>query len=328
MNEQVRNKKRAATISLLVGFIMFFMKISAYVLTGSTAILSDALESIVHIIATSLAFFSLFISLRPPDDSHPYGHGKIEYFSAGFEGGLIVIAAIIIIYFAIEDFIFGIELKQLDIGAFTIFIASLINLFLALFLINTGKKTNSLILVADGKHILTDSVTSFAVILSIGLVLLTGWKYFDPLIAIIVALNIIQTGIKLISQSVGGLMHARDEKVLQKVIDSLNEIRSEDMIEIHKLRSWDAGNIHYVDFHLIIPNYRTIEDSHQIQKLITEYLRKNFGTNLQTMLHFDPCQPYHCKHCSKNNCNIRKETFQNKLEWNIEEAIKGSMVDI
>lgn len=240
----------------------------------------------------------MFIFLRPPDESHPYGHGKIEYFLAGFEGGLIVIAAIFIIYLAIEDFILGIKLKQLDIGAFIIFIASLINLFLALFLINTGKKTNSLILVADGKYILTDSVTSFAVIQSIGLnLLLTGWKYFDPLLAIIVALNIIQTGIKLISQSVGGLTHARDEKVLQKVIDSLNEIRSEGMIEIHKLRSWDAGNIDYVDFHLIVPNCRTIEDSHQIQKLITKNLRKNLGTSLQTMLHFDPCQPYHCKHC-------------------------------
>lgn len=321
-----QDKKKAALFSLLIGFLMFFLKIFAFAITGSSAILSDAIESIVHIFATSIAFISLLISLKPPDQSHPYGHGKIEFFSAGFEGGLIIVAALSIIFFAIEDLIFGIELQQLDIGAYLILAASLINLGLGLFLVRIGKRTKSLILEADGKHILTDSVTSIAVLISIVVVMITNFKILDPLIAIFVALNIIITGYKLVRQSIRGLMQERDDEFLDKLIPVLNKIRQDDFIEVHKLRTWSAGNHHYVDFHLIIPSYYSIEQSHRIQRFITESLRQNLEAELQTMLHFDPCKPEHCPYCEKRDCPIRKAEYLNKIEWNKENCLSDSIV--
>lgn len=319
-------KRKAIKISLAIGFLMFILKIGAFILTGSSAILSDAIESIVHIFATTIAFISLLISLKPPDDTHPYGHGKIEYFSAGFEGGLIIVAALSIIFFAVEDLIFGIELKKLDLGAYLIFTASAINLSLGLYLIRTGKKTKSFILEADGKHILTDAVTSIAVLISIIIVMITDFKILDPLIAIMVALNIIVTGYKLVRQSIRGLMQERDDEFLEKLILAINKIRRDDLIEIHKLRTWSAGNYHFVDFHLIIPSYYTIDRSHEIQKEITEALRLHLETNLQTMLHFDPCKPIHCQYCEKNNCHIRTSGFIKLLEWNKENCISDTVV--
>ncbi len=319
-------KRKSALFSLFIGFSMFILKITAFIITGSSAILSDALESIVHIFATSFAYLSLIISLKPPDESHPYGHGKIEYFSSGFEGGLIFLAALSIIFFAVEDILFGVEIEKLDIGGYIIFAASVINLFLGLYLIKTGEKTNSIILIADGKHILTDSITSIAVIISIILVLLTDWVYFDPIIALIIAINIFFTGYKLIKDSVRGLMQGRDEKFLVKVIDALNKVREDDMIEVHKLRTWSAGTKHYIDFHLIIPNYYTIKNSHSMQNNITKKLRDKLDLDIQTMLHFDPCGPEHCIHCSKKDCSIRAHNFEKSIEWNLRNCTNDSSI--
>lgn len=326
MNNTDNLKRKSALWSLSIGFIIFFLKVIAFIITGSSAILSDALESIVHIFATSFAYLSLIISLKPPDESHPYGHGKIEYFSSGFEGALIIIAALSIILFAIEDLLFGVEVEKLDVGGYLIFSASLINLILGLYLIKVGKKTNSIILTADGKHILTDSITSIAVIISIILVLTTGWVYFDPIIALLVAFNIIFTGYNLVKDSVRALMQGRDEKFLIKVIDVLNKSRDDDMIEVHKLRTWSAGNNHYIDFHLIIPNYYSIEKSHQIQNKLTYKLRAELETNVQTMIHFDPCKPEYCKYCSKKDCIIRSSDIEMLIEWDLLNCTKESIV--
>lgn len=319
-------KKRAAYLSLAIGFLMFFLKVFAFIITGSSAILSDAIESIVHIFATSIAFVSLLISLRPPDESHPYGHGKIEYFSAGFEGGLIIIAAASIIFFAVEDLIFGVELEKLDVGAVLIFAASVINLGLGLFLIKIGKKTKSLILEADGKHILTDSATSIAVLVAIIIVMITGFELLDPIIAILVALNIIGTGYKLVRQSFRGLMQEKDDELIEKIVSVLNKIRRDDFIEVHRLRAWSAGNFHFVDFHLIIPSYYSIEESHSLQRFLTESLRNEIGNDLQTMIHFDPCKPFYCSYCEKENCPIRQNKFEKLIELTKENCIKDYVI--
>ncbi len=201
-NNDSAGKFFAIRVSFAFGLLMLVMKWYAYHLTGSSAILSDAAESIVHIIGVAFAVFSLWLTLQPADASHPYGHSKISYFSAGFEGGLIILAAAYIIFISIQRLITGIELTNLDKGAYFTFGASVINLFLGWFLVWKGKKTNSLILVANGKHVLTDSWTSFGVVAGLGLTLLTGWLPFDPLIAIIAALNILWSGGNLIRQSI------------------------------------------------------------------------------------------------------------------------------
>jgi cation diffusion facilitator family transporter len=239
-SNQIKLRKKAAVISLIIGLSMFVFKITAYLITGSAAIFSDAAESIVHVLATGMALFSIFLSSRPADNSHPYGHGNIEYFSAGIEGLLIIIAAVVIIYEGVNSIIAGPELKQLGIGAVVITLASIVNLLLGNYLIRTGKKTNSITLVADGKHVLTDSITSFGVIIAVMLVIITGIMLLDPIIAILVALNILFTGYKLIRESIGGLMNEVDQQKLDKLTDKIISIKKDYWIDIHELRFWQS----------------------------------------------------------------------------------------
>ncbi len=318
MNNQknISLKKKAAYISLAIGILMFIGKMSAYLITGSAAIFSDAAESVVHILATSMALTSIIISSKPADESHLYGHGNIEYFSAGIEGALIFVAAIVIIYQSVLDLFKGTVLKSLDIGLVIVGLAGLINLLLGFYMVRTGKKTDSLTLIADGKHILTDSFTSIGILIGIILVMLTKYTILDPIVAIIVALNIIGTGYKLIRQSVGGLMLETDPKLLEKIANTLSNFRKEYWIDIHELRYWKSGDGMFIDFHLILPCYFTIEQTHKEEKEITEMLNKEF-VNAQIKIHFDYCRPELCKYCEYSICKIRKEDRSIRFDWNV-----------
>jgi len=318
MNNQknISIKKKAAYISLFIGILMFIGKMGAYLITGSAAIFSDAAESVVHILATSMALTSIIISAKPADDSHLYGHGNVEYFSAGIEGALIFVAAIVIIYQAMIDLIKGTVLKSLDIGLVIVGLAGIINLVLGFYMVRTGKKTDSITLIADGKHILTDSFTSIGILIGIFLVMLTEYTILDPIVAIIVALNIIGTGYKLIRQSVGGLMLETDPRLLEKIANMLSNFKKEYWIDIHELRYWKSGDGMFIDFHLILPCYFTIEQTHKEEKEITEILNKEF-VNAQIKIHFDFCRPELCKYCEYSICKIRKEDRSVKFEWNV-----------
>ncbi len=243
----------AIRLSLAVGFLMLVIKWYAFSITGSSAILSDAAESVVHIIGVGFAVFSMWLSHQPADSSHPYGHGKISYFSAGAEGGLIVLAAFYIIYISIKRLIFGIELTNLDQGTYFTLGASVINLFLGGYLVWKGKKTKSIILVANGKHVLTDSWTSFGVVAGLGLTLLTGWLPFDPIVAILAAINILWAGGKLVRQSAGGLMDEGNKELRESIIKILDSETSTRGLEYHKLRYRESGNIIWIEFHLLFP---------------------------------------------------------------------------
>ena len=319
MNNQqnISIKKKAAYISLAIGILMFIGKMGAYLITGSAAIFSDAAESVVHILATSMALTSIIISSKPADESHLYGHGNIEYFSAGVEGALIFVAAIVIIYQAVIDLINPTVLKSLDVGLIIVGLAGLINLFLGFYMVRTGKKTDSLTLIADGKHILTDSITSIGVLIGIIMVMLTSYTVLDPIVAIIVALNILGTGYKLIRQSIGGLMLETDPELLKKISEKLSSFRKEYWIDIHELRYWKSGDGMFIDFHLILPCYFTIEQTHKQEKEITEMLNNEF-TNAQIKIHFDYCRPELCKFCEYSTCHIRKEKHSVNFDWNVE----------
>jgi cation diffusion facilitator family transporter len=319
-SDQLAIRKRAAIISLFVGFGMFFFKIGAYLITGSAAIFSDAAESIVHVMATSMALYSIILSSRPADDSHPYGHGNVEFFSAGIEGFLIVIAAIVIIYESVTSIIIGPELKQLGIGAIIITIASFVNLILGNYLIRTGKKTNSLTLVADGKHVLTDSITSFGVIIAVILVLVTSINLLDPIIAILVALNILFTGWKLVRESIGGLMNEVKPETLNKLVQKLVSIKKDYWIDIHELRFWQSGDKLFIDFHLILPYYFNIKQSHEEENAIEAELQKDFS-QADLKLHLDYCIPQLCNYCNYNKCEVRKSEKNKIFEWNVQKLI-------
>ncbi len=329
INENIelnRLRKKAIVISLVVAVVMLIAKLGAYFITNSAAIFSDAAESVVHILATTMAFYSIILSSKPADDSHLYGHGNIEYFSAGVEGLFIIIASVYIIYNAVIDIISGTVLKQLDVGIYIISSAGLINLALGLYLIRMGKKTNSITLTADGKHVLTDSFTSIGVIVGIFLVLFTGFEIIDPIVAILVAINILYTGYNLIRESIGGLMIETDKELLGKIVSTLKNKRKNYWIDIHHLRFWKSGENIFLDFHLSLPYYFNIRESHVEEEYIEECLTSDIP-NASVRIHMDYCDENLCKHCAYDKCKVRKETFSVETEWN-EKKLLGDPIEL
>lgn len=255
---------RAMRLSLAVGFLMLVLKVGAYVLTGSAAILGDAAESVVHVAAVMFASFSLGVLHKPADDDHPYGHSKIAFFSAGIEGGLIILAALFIIYESVRRLILHLPPANLDQGLALTALTIIINAALGAYLIRTGKKQGSLILESNGKHVLTDVWTSLGAIVGLGLVAFTGWHSWDSICGLLMAANIIWTGYGLMRQSVGGLMDTADPK-LNAVLDAALRLETEKHgLQFHALRHRDAGEMHYVEVHLLFGDDIMLRDAHRI----------------------------------------------------------------
>ena len=283
-------------LSLGVGFMMLATKVFAYWITGSAAILSDAAESVVHVVAVSFAAYSLWLSSKPADRSHYYGHDKIAFFSAGFEGGMIVLAAFYIIYVSVQKWIAGLRIENLGAGTLLVLAAGLVNGALGGYLVWMGRKHHSLILVANGKHVLTDCWTSLGVIVGLSLALLTGWLHFDPIIAILVALNILWSGGKLMRQSVGGLMDEVDPETEARLRGLLNEMISDLGIEYHGLRHRNAGSTIWVEFHLLFPKGIPLESAHALATQIEERIEREFGMRAEVNTHLETLEDHHEVH--------------------------------
>ena len=261
--ERRRQRRWAMGVSLVVAVLMLGGKIAAAVVTGSAAIFSDAMESVIHLFATGFAAFSLWYAATPPDSGHPYGHGKAAYFASGVEGLLIMLAAFGILWTAVQDLLAGPDLHRLDVGLLVIGALTLVNLGLGLYLVRTGKRTNSFVLVSNGRHVLTDMWTSLGVVAGVGLVWLTGVAWLDPAVAILVALNILWTAGSLIRQSVYGLMDKADPDATQRILDVLGEAKEEDVIaDFHQVRHRRTGDQVWVEYHLMFPGEMTIHEAH------------------------------------------------------------------
>jgi cation diffusion facilitator family transporter len=310
-------KNNLATIafSLFVGVILMAVKFYAYKITGSSAILSDALESIINVVAGAFAMFSIVVAAKPPDESHPYGHGKIEYFSAGFEGALIILAAIGIFKTGISYVLYPHPLEYLQEGILLLVGASAANLLLGILLLRVGKRNQSLVLTADGKHILTDVYTSLGVLAGLFLVDYTGWFWLDGVIAIIVGINILITGAKLVRQSYAGLMNKAEPDLLQEIADLLIANRKDIHIDVHQLRAWRSGNFVHIDFHLILPRDFSLECAHRENKALEKIILEYFGGRASVIIHLDPCLDQECPVCGQSLCTLR-HSHQNKLvQW-------------
>jgi cation diffusion facilitator family transporter len=317
-------RRRAILWSVIVGIVLLIVKFFAAGLTGSAAILSDALESIINVVASGFAFYSVIVSARPPDRSHPYGHGKIEPFSAGFEGALIILAAVVILWEAVPGFFAPPTLEQLNLGILLILGAALVNAALGAFLLRIGKRTGSLAITADGKHILTDVYTSIGVIVGLGLVWLTGWAVLDSLTACVVAINILISGAGLVRESVGHLMDEADEPTLQRIVDTLQQARRPEWIDLHHLRCWRSGNRYHIDFHLTLPRYWDLEQCHKAQTGVEEVLVEQFDGG-EVLVHLDPCTSHHCPFCQMSDCPVRAMPFHRLMPWTVEAATGNPM---
>ena len=275
---EARNYQRPVMLaSLAVAILMLVGKTTAWFITGSAAILSDALESVVHLFATGFAAFSLWYSDKPPDDAHPYGHGKVAYFSSGFEGALITIAALSILYTAITDIIRGPEIEQLGVGLIITGGLALVNLVLGAALVHTGKKHNSIVLRANGQHVLTDVWTSGGVVVGLLLVKITGVVLLDPIVAIFLALNIMWTAGKLMRDAWHGLMETADASDTRAIIDLLNEAQGKGVIAgYHQLRHRRVHDRVWIEYHLLFSESLSIAEAHHESHRVEDALHRLF----------------------------------------------------
>ncbi|WP_084502187.1 cation diffusion facilitator family transporter [Fundidesulfovibrio putealis] len=302
MLEIDRIQQKAIRVSFGLGILILFLKFAAYFITNSSALLSDALESIINVVASAFAMWSIHVAKTPPDADHPYGHGKVEYFSALLEGALIIMAAAGIVYAAFPKIMNPDVLQKLDFGLAVSVLASGLNFALGMYLVRQGRKTNSITLVADGKHVLADVYTTGGVLLGLVVVWISDWFWMDGAIACVVALNIVWTGYGLVRQAVKGLMNEADSALTTEITRLLNENRRPEWISIHKLRAWQAGRFVNIDFHLVLPKDISFERSQAIVNDLEELFRKHFGGVAEVLIKTDICFDDLCDGCAFEKC--------------------------
>ena len=327
-DEDLRQRVRAGGVSLAVGVLVFAGKLAAWWATGSAAVLSDALESVVNVAAAALLLYSLVVAARPADRDHPYGHGKVEYFSAGVEGTLIGVAALVILFEAVAALIAGPRIRNLDAGLVIVALLTGLNALLGAYLVRAGRSLNSVALVADGRHVLTDVWTSVGVVLGLGAVRITGWVVLDPLVAIAVAFNILHTGWRLLRTAVGGLMDEADEDLLERVAAALEKEREPSWIDVHGLRTFGSGALRHTDLHLAVPRYFDAERLHGIHARVRNVVLTATAMPGDVLVHFDPCQPFHCPSCTMRDCRVRSAPFSRRPPVSVRAAVRedGALV--
>ncbi|RMF35807.1 MAG: cation transporter [Chlorobiota bacterium] len=286
--KRTHRQRRAMNISLAIGMAMLAIKWYAYVRTGSTVILSDALESVVHQLAVAFAWLALRWSNRPPDENHTYGHDKITYFSAGFEGGLIGLAAVLILYTAVEHLITGPQVEHLGFGTALTAAAGAINAVLGWYLVRVGKAEHSLVVEANGRHILTDAWTSAGAVIGLLAAMLTGWLVLDPLFALAFGAHILLEGYRLVRRAVLGLMDTADPTLVEQAHQSLEGFRQRyPMLTFHRLRLRESGQRMYVDFHVQFPDGTPIEEAHRIASEAEQCVARALGRPSDVTSHLE-----------------------------------------
>ena len=322
---ETRTRLRAGVISLVVGVLILGAKYQAYRMTGSTAILSDALESIVNVVAAVFALGGIAFAAQPADRNHPYGHGKIEFFSAAFEGGLIAFAAVLIIYEVARGFLYGVTVRSLDLGLAVVMGAGVANLALGWYLLSTGRAARSLTLVADGQHVLADFWTSVGIVVGLLLVRFTGIWWLDPLIAAVVALNLMWTGYRLVRQAAGGLLDEEDTPLLSRLLGVLGNHLGQGVIRVHHLRAIRAGRFHHVDAHLVVPEFWSVDRAHELAESLAEKVIAELGVEGELVFHTDPCHRAYCAMCDLEDCLVRREPYRARAPLTLEEAVQPDM---
>lgn len=318
----------AISASLAISVGLMAVKFVAFWLTNSAAILSDALESIINVVAAAFALWTIIFAARSPDPCHPYGHGKMEYFSAGFEGALIILAALGIFYTAWPRLFHPQPIPKLESGLVLISGTAVVNLILGLALVLVGRRTKSIVLVADGKHILTDVYTTIGVVVGLLAVMVIGWNWLDGALAFLVAFNIIWIGARLVHQSSAALLDKSDPQLLQEICEVIARHRRDLWIDVHQLRARRSGQHVFIDFHLILPRELNLETSHAEVKKLENILSAHFGGQADILVHADPCATPECPVCGHEPCDERQEAPRMQRLWTSENlTCSGSRED-
>lgn len=301
--------------------VLFIVKIVAYYLTNSVAILSDALESIVNVLAGFIGLYSLYVAAKPSDEDHPYGHGKAEFVSAAAEGSLILAAGILIIYETVSNFITNKPVGALDSGLILIGTTAVVNYVAGFICLRVGRQNKSLALQASGKHLQTDTYSTLAIIAGLLLITITKIYLLDKIIALGMSILIMRNGYLILRQSLAGIMDKQDIQLLQELVSLLNANKRENWIDLHNLRVIKYGRHLHIDCHLTVPWYLNIHEAHREIDDLTRLIRDRFDDLIEFFVHTDGCMPFSCKLCSKATCPVRQHPFKSKLEWNLENLV-------
>jgi cation diffusion facilitator family transporter len=309
-------------ISFIVSLILCGVKFFAWYVTDLLVILSDALESIINVVGSAFAWYSIYLSGKPRDKEHPYGHGKIEFFSIGFEGAMILLAGLLILFEAVHLFIQPQVAEKSVISFWLMLFTGIANFLLGLTLVQKGKQFNSVTLQGNGKHIMSDSYTSGGVLIAVALIYFTGLQWIDPAASVIAGTIIVITGFKLLRKSVRGLMDEADPKIVQEIIEVLKKNRKDTWIDVHNLRVQRYGNYYHVDCHVTLPFYYSLTQVHDIITEMDQELNAQFeGGSIEFFIHTDPCMDYSCAHCQLSDCKERRHPFAELIEWNEENLL-------
>lgn len=307
-----------------VSIALLVAKIFAYYLTHSVAILTDALESVVNVVAGFFGLYSLQLSAKPRDADHPYGHGKIEFISAAVEGVMISFAAMFILFESIRNLMMPVPLSQLDKGIFLIAATGAINYGMGRWCVRTGKRNNSLALLASGRHLISDTYTTVGILVGLALLYFTAIPWLDSAVAIIFGCIIFYSGFSIVRTSVAGIMDERDKGLLMKMIAAMDGERSKNWIDIHNIRIIKYGATLHIDCHLTVPWYLNVHEAHEEIEKLAALVRKEFGDAIELFVHSDACLPISCPICIKDDCPVRYHPFVRRIKWTMENMGKDA----
>lgn len=302
-------------IVAFIGVILFIIKLIGWHLTHSDAVFSDAMESIVNIIAAFMGLYSLYLAALPKDENHPYGHGKVEFVTSGVEGTLIIFAGLMIIIESINSIIYGNDIKQLDWGILIVATTAIANYAIGYISIQKGKRENSLVLISSGKHLQSDTITTMGVVLSLILIYFTHLYWIDAVVALIFAGYIIVIGYKIIRKSLSGIMDEADPELLNQMVTILNEHRKKEWIDIHNIKIQQYGQGLHIDGHITLPYYFSLKNAHHEMENVIKALASNMDRNIEFNFHMDDCKPFSCEICQILDCPMRQKPFIKKIDW-------------
>jgi cation diffusion facilitator family transporter len=310
-----------AALSLAAAITLLGVKFWAWLETGSQAVFSDALESIVNVTAATVALFGLAYAGRPADRDHPFGHGKIEFFSAAFEGGLIFFAALVILWQSVDRLLHPHELEQIDLGLVLTIAAGIGNGVLGWFLIRYGRKHGSAALEADGHHVMSDCLTSIGVLVGLFAVRTTGLLWFDPLAAAVMAAWLLATGWRLVRRAAGGLLDEEDPALLRHLVAVLGPRVRDGVIRVHHLRAIRAGRFRHISAHVVVPEFWTVERAHDAAETLAANVLREIPGESDIDFHTDPCHRAYCSMCDLDACSVRQQPFAGLRPLTVDEAV-------
>lgn len=320
-------KFKVQRIIAIWSFLIFAGKLTAYFLTNSVGILTDALESTVNVTTGIISLYAIYISLKPKDNNHPFGHGKAEFLSASVEGFLIILAGLIIIFEAINRLFSPSLISKLDIGIIIVAVAGLLNYIIGWYSIHMGKRNNSIALISGGKHLQSDTYSSVGLVIGLVLLYITKLSWIDSAIALIFGTIIIITGFNILKKTTSNLMDEADFKLIGDICDIFEKNRADEWIDIHNFKLIKYGSSYYMTCDVVLPWYMNISQSHFESEKIKKVIHDNFSKEIVFTVHTDECHHSLCQQCKKSDCKERKAEFLTSIPLNIEAFTKESEIE-